>query len=412
MRATGTGFRTLRRWAGAMALLVLAAWPAQAQEQTIRLGLLLSRAEGFNTSVRAGALMGEEELNEQAQAAGIRFEIVAARGGHSSEVAAEATGLIDREGVQALLGSVSDAGTVALSELAQERGLVFFNITNDLDSLRGAKCRRNTFHIAPSQTMRVRALGLWAVQAKEWKNWVILEGDGKSEGRMAGIARDYVESRGGKILDTIPVTDTDAHDPGAILARLRAARAQFIFAALTGEKQELAMEAIQGAKLGIPAGGAEPELARMGRDTAKFDGYWTTGWNHRNNIFGASELNNRFAAFAGLPMNERAWSAWAAVKVLGEAVLRAKSARAADLVPYLQEQAQFDGYVGSALSFQPWNHQLRQVLQVVRVNHETPWNGWDSVVPEATVPFRGMKGIQGDPLDAFSPGAEESGCKM
>jgi ABC-type branched-subunit amino acid transport system substrate-binding protein len=111
-------------------------------------------------------------------------------------------------------------------------------------------------------------------------------------------------------------------------------------------------------------------------------------------------------------MDERAWAAWAGVKVLGEAILRAKSPAAADLVPYLRDSAQFDGYVGSALSFRPWDQQLRQVLMIVKVNHDSPWNGWDALAPESSVPFRGMKAGKGDPLDATGFTAEESGCKF
>jgi branched-chain amino acid transport system substrate-binding protein len=412
MSSTGSLRGITRTCAGLIVLLCAAAPLAWPEEPPIRIGYLLSRAEGFGTADRAGALMGEDEMNQQAQALGKRFELVFARGGHSSEVLGEAKRLIDKDGVKALLGSVSDAATIALSELAQEKGIVFFNVGNDLDALRGAKCRRNTFSIGPSLTMRVRALGLWAIYAKEWKTWVILQGDSKAEGRLADAARQYAEANGAKVLATIPVTETEAHAPAAVLEKLRGLNPQFVFAALTGEKQPLVLEAYQTAGLTFPLGGSEPELVRVGRDTAKFTGYWTAGWSHLSKIFGASELNNRYVDHAGLPMDERAWAAWAGVKVLGEAILRAKSPAADDLGPYLRENVQFDGYVGSALTFRPWDQQLRQVLMIVKVNHDSPWNGWDTVVPESSVPFRGMKGWKGDPLDATGLTAEESGCKF
>jgi ABC-type branched-subunit amino acid transport system substrate-binding protein len=392
--------------------LLIGAVPAQAQDPPIRIGFLLSRGDGFSTSDRAGALMGEEEMNLQAQAADKRFQVLFARGGHSTEVVAEAKHLIDKEGVRALMGSVSDAATIALADLAQEKGIVFFNIGNDVDSLRGPKCRRNAFSIGPSLTMRVRALGLWAIQAKEWKSWVILQGDSKGEGRLADAARLYAEANGAKVLATLNVSEPESHDPGTLLEKLRGLNPQFVFVALSGEKQQLVLEAYQLAGLTFPIGGAEPELVRIGRDTARFTGYWSAGWSHLNRIFGASELNNRFVDFAGLPMDERAWAAWAGVKVLGEAMLRAKSSAAEDLVPYLRDKVQFDGYVGTALTFRPWDQQLRQMVTIVKVNHDAPWNGWDSVVPESSVPFRGMKGWKGDPLDAVGFTAEESGCKF
>jgi len=412
MSSTGTLRGMTRTCAGLIVFLGLAAPLAWPEEPPVRIGYLLSRGEGFGASDRAGATMGEDEINQQAQALGKRFELIFAQGGHSSEVLAEAKRLIDKDGAKALLGSVSDAATIALSALAQEQGIVFFNIGSDVDTLRGAKCRRNTFSIGPSLAMRVRAMGLWAIQAKEWKTWVILQGESKAEARQADAARLYAEANGAKVLATLQVAEAESHASGAVLEKLRGLNPQFVFVALSGEKQQLVLEAYQAAGLTFPAGGAKPELVGLGRDTAKFTGYWTTGWSHLSRIFGASELNNRYVDYAGLPMDERAWAAWAGVKVLGEALLRAKSAAPADLVPYLREHVQFDGYVGSALSFRPWNQQLRQVLTIVKVNHDSPWNGWDTSVPEASVPFRGIKGWQGDPLDAFDFTAEESGCKF
>jgi ABC-type branched-subunit amino acid transport system substrate-binding protein len=385
---------------------------AQDQPETIRIGYLLSRAEGFGTHDRAGALMGEDEMNQQGQVVGKRFEVVFARGGHSSEVVAEARRLIEKEGVRALMGSVSDAATVALADLAQERGLVFLNVGSGVDSLREARCRRNAFSIAPSETMRVRALGLWAVQAKDWKKWAILQGDSRAEARQAETARQFLEANGGSIAGVLTVSDAEAHDADPLMERLRAMAPQFVFVALAGEKQQLVLDAFQKANLPFPSGGSEPEWTRLGRFTSEFTGYWTAGWSHLSRIFGASELNNRFVDFAGLPMNERSWAAWAGVKILGEAILRAKSPAADDLVPYLRDRLQFDGYMGTAMSFQPWSQQLRQSVLVVSVNRDSPWNGWDIAVPESSVPFRGMKGPKGDPLDALSPAAEASGCKF
>jgi hypothetical protein len=92
---------------------------AQEAAEEIRLGYLLSRSGGYNTHDRAGASMGEDEVNQQAEALGQRFRVVFAQGGHSSEVVEQARLLIEKEGARALLGSVSDAATVALANLAQ-----------------------------------------------------------------------------------------------------------------------------------------------------------------------------------------------------------------------------------------------------------------------------------------------------
>lgn len=386
------------------------AW-AQAADEEIRLGYLLSRAGGFNTHDRAGGSMGEDELNQQAEVVGKRFRILYAHGGKSTEVVEQAKRLVEQEGVKALLGSVSPAATVALAEYAQQRGIVFFNVGSDADSLRGENCARNTFSIGPSLTMRVRALGQWAIQGKEWKTWAIVEGDSKGESRLSEAARTYLQANGGAVAGVVKLSQSEAHEPVQVLNTLRGMKADFVYVAVTGEKQELFLDAYQKAGILTPIGGAEPELQRMSRDTARFAGYWATGWSHQSDIFGASELNNRFADWAGIPMNERSWGAWAGVKILGEAILRAGSPQADQLVPYLREQVQFDGYMGATMNFRPWNQQLRQKIEILRVSHDARWNGWDALVQEASVPARGLKGWQGNPLDSIDVTAAESGCK-
>ena len=421
-RGKGVAAQTFRRLLAAAALLAavllaavgLAGPPARAEDagEEIRLGYLLSRAAGFSTYDRAGAWMGEEEVNRQAQALGKRFRVIFAEGGQSSEVVEQARMLIDEQGVRALLSSVSDAATIALANLADERGIVFLNVGSDVDSLRGEKCRKNAFSIGPSLTMHVRALGQWAIQEKEWKSWAIVQGDSTGEARLAEAARRYLQANGGRVAGTVPLDEVNAHEPAKALEALRAIKADFVYIALTGEKQELFLEAYQQAGPASPVGGAEPELVRMGRNTRRFAGYWSTGWSHLNEIFGASELNNRFVDFAGIAMNERAWGAWAGVKILGEAMLRAPAPDAARLVPYLRESLQFDGYMGDAMDFRPWDHQLRQRMVIVRVNHDPKWNGWDAFVNEATVPLRRLKGWKGDPLDSIGFTREESGCRF
>jgi ABC-type branched-subunit amino acid transport system substrate-binding protein len=398
---------------GAIVAALLLGGPSlrAAWAEEIRLGYLLSRAAGFSTDDRAGARMGEDEVNLQAQVLGRRFRVIFAEGGHSSEVVAQARELIERQGVRALLASVSDAATIALANLAQEHGIVFFNVGSDVDSLRGEKCRRHAFSIGPSLTMRVRALGQWAIQQKEWKAWAVVQGESRSEERLAEAARQYLEAQGGRVVGTVSIGEAEAPDPAGALHSLRGIEADFVYIALTGEKQELFLDAYQKSGIATPVGGAEPELSRMGRHTLRFAGYWSTGWSHQNDIYGASELNNRFADFAGIPMNERAWGAWAGVKILGEAILRAASPAAADLVPYLREHVRFDGYMGTALDFRPWNHQLRQSMTIVRINHDPQWNGWDALTREATVPLRRPKGWTGDPLDSIDLTQEESGCR-
>jgi hypothetical protein len=74
--------------------------------------------------------------------------------------------------------------------------------------------------------------------------------------------------------------------------------------------------------------------------------------------FGAEQLNQRFEARFGSPMDSEAWAAWMAVMAAAEAALRN--------VPL--ERLRFDGHKGVRLSFRPEDHGLFQPLYVVAGN--------------------------------------------
>jgi ABC transporter substrate binding protein (PQQ-dependent alcohol dehydrogenase system) len=88
-------------------------------------------------------------------------------------------------------------------------------------------------------------------------------------------------------------------------------------------------------------------------------------WDSRLERFGASQLNDRFAARFAEPMSSAAWAGWFAVKVAWEASQRAGAVDGAAIAAYLErDTSSFDGQKGVPLSFRRWDHQLRQPLYV------------------------------------------------
>jgi ABC-type branched-subunit amino acid transport system substrate-binding protein len=81
--------------------------------------------------------------------------------------------------------------------------------------------------------------------------------------------------------------------------------------------------------------------------------------------FGADTLNQRFQTRYGQPMTDESWTGWLAVKMLWESALRARTAEPRALAAVLtRDSTRFDGHKGRALSFRPWDHQLRQPVYV------------------------------------------------
>jgi hypothetical protein len=136
------------------------------------------------------------------------------------------------------------------------------------------------------------------------------------------------------------------------------------------------------------------------------EGATAQAWDSSLSRFGADTLNKRFTAQFHRPMTPASWSAWFAVKVLWESALRKKSADAKSIAEYLaRETTQFDGHKGAALSFRPWDHQLRQPLYVVAGNRGPK----DGVVE---VPKLDPDASARDALDKLGVSGGAAQCKM
>lgn len=104
------------------------------------------------------------------------------------------------------------------------------------------------------------------------------------------------------------------------------------------------------------------------------------GWHKAFKKFAASQLNSRFTKAHGVAMDDDAWAAWAAVKMLSDTVARTQSTDAAVTLNYLKNDLVFDGQKGAGANFRDTG-QLRQLVLLVEN---------DKIVAEA--PLRGVKG--------------------
>jgi ABC-type branched-subunit amino acid transport system substrate-binding protein len=99
-------------------------------------------------------------------------------------------------------------------------------------------------------------------------------------------------------------------------------------------------------------------------------GHRASLWEPTLDAYGARELNARFAARWGRPMDAVAWSGYQAVKIAFDAAQFCGATNGVALAQFLaQSTSVFDVHKGIGVSFRPWDHQLRQSLYLVRLNH-------------------------------------------
>jgi ABC-type branched-subunit amino acid transport system substrate-binding protein len=296
--------------------------------------------------------------------------------------AARAARALARGGAIAVVGGDGPGVAEALRDVAAE-GPVVLNVGAPDDRLRNERCERRMFHLLPSVTMYVDALAQWAIGRRKLGRWTI-EGDGSARGQeIEAAARRAVARQGGALVGADANADLVllAVDEPAVRSALSRARGP-------------------GRPASAAVGGGV--AARLALDEAA--GFWAVAWHDELDRFSARELNSRFRRRFGGPMTDTSWAAWAALKLVGEAVVRGGASDGAGLVTFLDGAPPFDGHKGAALTFRPWDRQLRQPLYVVGPRKREEVGGRRG-------PFAVLADTGGANLDGLGTPAAESRCR-
>jgi ABC-type branched-subunit amino acid transport system substrate-binding protein len=367
---------------GAALALAAAAVPRPAAGEAVRtLGLVLP-AGAAGVEVERGATVGLDDASALATALGMRLRLLVERPAGGAGVAGAVQALAKGEGALAVVGGLGDDEVLALVEAAAAAGVLLVNAGADGDLWRGARCGRHVFHTLRSAAMAADALVGWLDDRRGVKRWTIAA-DGSARARaLEAAARRAIGRRGGAVVP--------AGSAGAVT-----------FLALDGEPLREALARARAAGAGEAVAGVGDDVVAAGDAT----GVWAAGWHASLQRFSARELNRRFRRRTGADMTERSWAAWAAVKVLGEAIVRGRPADARALRGVLEGGLPFDGHKGAALTFRPWDHQLRQPLYVLGPRHDP---GGAGAPPGIAL----LGEIAGPDLDAIGTAMGDTPCRF
>jgi ABC transporter substrate binding protein (PQQ-dependent alcohol dehydrogenase system) len=101
------------------------------------------------------------------------------------------------------------------------------------------------------------------------------------------------------------------------------------------------------------------------RPVAGTAGLTAESWHPAIELWGGTQFQNRFKRLADRTMRPIDYNAWLAVRMVGEAASRTKSADYKDLIGYIKGP-NFDvaGFKGVGLSLRNWNGQIREPILV------------------------------------------------
>lgn len=275
---------------------------------------------------------------------------------------------------------------LAIADLPDAQGAVLFNSGAGAPDLRSSACRSNVLHTLPSTAMRTDALAQLLVK-KRWTDLVMIAG-GHPDDQAYAKAMERSLAKFGLSLDARKEWRFDAD------MRRNAAQEVPLFTQDFGRYDALIIaDELHDFGRYVLYNTWEP------RPVVGSEGLSAEAWGPSVEQWGAAQLQSRFSKEHARTMAPRDYAAWAAIRAIGEAVTRTKSAEPAVIRNYLLgDDFELAGFKGRPLTFRGWNGQLRQPMPLIH--------------PRALVANAPLDGFlhQRTELDTLGLDAPESDC--
>ena len=275
---------------------------------------------------------------------------------------------------------------------AASPGTYVLNTRAPDDALRNEACRPSLLNVIPSRAMRADALAQYLVVMR-WPRWFLIVGQHHRDALYAEAIRRAAQRFGGKIVGE----KKWAFEPGNPHADSGHVNLQAEIPPFTrGPDHDVLVVADEADEFGefLPYRTAAP------RPVAGTQGLVATAWSPVQEQWGARQLQSRFQRQAKRLMGLRDYTAWLAVRAVGEAAVRTRSTDPEAIFRFMTGDAfRLGGFKGLPFSFRPWDGQLRQPMLIAGPRVLV------SVSPQAQFLH------QGSPLNSLGPDASETKCR-
>lgn len=283
---------------------------------------------------------------------------------------------------------------LTIAPLADAAGALVFNGRVEDDDLRTDQCFKNTFHTAPSRSMKTDTLAQYLIW-KRWPRWFLVYGSHPEDKLLADAYRRSAEKFGAKIVAEKVYEDTGGArrtDTGHVQIQ-----AQVPAFTQDGGDYDVLIAADETDVF------AEylPYNTWQARPVAGSVGLVPSAWSRVHEQWAGTQMQRRFEKTAGRPMTERDYNVWLAVRAIGEAVTRAQTTDPAALHDYmLSDKFEVGGFKGQGLSFRRWDQQVREPMLLVTPRMLVSVSPQDQFLHQRT------------PLDTLGFDEPESRCRL
>jgi ABC transporter substrate binding protein (PQQ-dependent alcohol dehydrogenase system) len=190
---------------------------------------------------------------------------------------------------------------------------------------------------------------------KQWRRWLLIYGSHPEDALWAEALRRAATRFGAQIVEEREFEDTGgARQTDSGVAQVQRQIPVFTQGAPEHDVVVAADESEVFATY-LPYRTWEP------RPVAGSAGLIPMSWHPAHELWGAAQIQNRFAKAAGRRMLPKDIQAWTAVRIIGEAATRTKSSDAARIAEFIRApEFSIAAFKGQRVTFRRWNWQLRQ----------------------------------------------------
>src|SRR5690606_9289802 len=379
---------------GGAALAASLAMPAYVRAQSkepIRIGHLTPMT-GFlgpmGEYAVLGARLGVEEVNAAGGILGRQIELLTEDSVNPQTASTKAQRMVDRDNVFALVGEISSASGLAISQVANRARKLFLQTGCNSNELRGSSCSRYMFHLEANNTMYVRTIGQYLLKEGmvKGKRWMAFTADYAFGHDLFQQTKKFMDENGAEFVsnDMLP---TDATEFSASLLKIRQQKPDLVISNLAGNQTTNFTKQYNEFGIDIPFAGADMNMTSIwGAGKDAFSGTWPIIWTHQVQAPSAQEFVKRFQArWNRLPENQ-AVNDYLAVKMIAQAMTETKSTESDKVVEYLESGVEFDVLRERKGYFRPWDHQLMYEMYTVTPGNDPKADRYDFMVTSAPVP--------------------------
>jgi len=324
-------------------------WLSQLVKRTLPLSYLDQPAEDEGLQ---GARLGIADNDTTGHFTGQSFELVEREVPEDGDVSVSFRELVAK-GVDLVVTDLGAPELLSVADLPEAASATIFDTAAADDRLRGTDCRANLLHLLPSRAMLADALVQYLV-VKRWTNLLLVIGHGEGDREFAADIRHAAQKFQARIVEEKPWTFV----PGARRTDTGHFAIQAEVARFTqGVRYDVLVVADEADEFGdqLSYRTFDP------RPVAGTQGLVPSAWARPHEQWGATQLQDRFLRQAKRWMTDRDYAAWMAVRAIGEAATRARSAEPKAISAFLRsDRFELAAYKGARLSFRSWDGQLRQ----------------------------------------------------